>query len=118
MNDDMNLDDRDVHTEHCCAIDGCKYGDAACTVINRQKKQSYMCGRCEGWEYEAAEEESIRAAERVRVEPAIRADEAAKERERWAKEFDRRWLELFAKGYDDSRYDKAAYDLRANKGPT
>jgi len=38
----------DVHTEHCCVIHGCKYGDDNCTVANKTKKQSFECQFC--WE--------------------------------------------------------------------
>jgi len=34
---------KDVHTEHCCAIHGCKYGkDEECTVVIEAKKQNYV----------------------------------------------------------------------------
>lgn len=37
----------DVHTEHCCDMHGCKYGDdEACTVATRLKLQSHPCERC------------------------------------------------------------------------
>lgn len=36
---------RDVHTEHCCVVCGCKYGDQDCTVTNKLKKQSFECGQ-------------------------------------------------------------------------
>lgn len=43
--------DDDVHTEHCCLVCGCKYGDdykdedgfIACSVVSKRKKQSYPC---------------------------------------------------------------------------
>lgn len=38
---------RDVHTEHCCDIHGCKYGDPKCTVVSGEKAQSYLCEACE-----------------------------------------------------------------------
>jgi hypothetical protein len=47
---------KDVHTEHCCAIHGCKYGkDDECTVMLAAKKQEYIqsftCEACdEGWD--------------------------------------------------------------------
>lgn len=34
--------ERDVHTEHCCAEHGCKYSDKTCTVVSRQKVQSFL----------------------------------------------------------------------------
>lgn len=33
--------EKDVHTEHCCAIHGCKYGDTYCPVWLGRKKQSF-----------------------------------------------------------------------------
>ena len=36
----------DVHTEHCCVIHGCKYGDEDCTVTTGELKQSYPCEFC------------------------------------------------------------------------
>ena len=43
---------KDVHTEHCCALCGCKYGEdreeydgfKGCSVVNGAKKQSFPCG--------------------------------------------------------------------------
>lgn len=35
-----------VHTEHCCAIHGCKYGDESCPVVTGQKTQSFECEDC------------------------------------------------------------------------
>jgi hypothetical protein len=38
------LDDKDVHTEHCCEEHkACKYMDLDCTVATGQKKASYPC---------------------------------------------------------------------------
>lgn len=38
---------KDVHTEHCCSLCGCKYGDTDCPVVTGQKKQSHPCvGHC------------------------------------------------------------------------
>lgn len=35
----------DVHTEHCCATCGCKYGEPdGCSVCSGAKVQSYDCG--------------------------------------------------------------------------
>lgn len=36
----------DVHTEHCCIVHGCKYGDADCTVENGERRQSGPCEEC------------------------------------------------------------------------
>jgi hypothetical protein len=39
---------KDVHTEHCCKIHGCKYGkDDVCTVITDKAPQSFVCENCE-----------------------------------------------------------------------
>lgn len=38
---------KDVHTEHCCVIHGCKYGDDGCTVYSGEKEQSYPCEHCD-----------------------------------------------------------------------
>jgi hypothetical protein len=38
--------DKDVHTEHCCKVHGCKYGDETCSVVTGLKKQSYPCENC------------------------------------------------------------------------
>ena len=46
---------KDVHTEHCCARCGCKYGDDDCPVVLRKKRQSRKCGTlelCEGFDWE------------------------------------------------------------------
>lgn len=48
---------KDVHTEHCCANCGCKYGDDDCPVVLRKKRQSYKCGAhetCVGFDWERA----------------------------------------------------------------
>lgn len=47
---------KDVHTEHCCANCGCKYGEdeiispfdgtnIGCSVVSKQKPQSFPCGK-------------------------------------------------------------------------
>jgi len=41
---------KDVHTEHCCAIHGCKYGDSYCPVEKGKKPQSYLCESCHDME--------------------------------------------------------------------
>lgn len=33
----------DVHTEHCCAVCGCKYGRDDCPVFTRKLKASFTC---------------------------------------------------------------------------
>lgn len=38
---------KDVHTEHCCAIHGCKYGDDDCSVATGRKMQSFPCETCD-----------------------------------------------------------------------
>lgn len=38
---------KDVHTEHCCVLHGCKYGDEDCPVVTKIKPQSYRCERCD-----------------------------------------------------------------------
>ena len=35
-----------VHTEHCCEIHGCKYGDEKCPVFSGEKKRSFSCEDC------------------------------------------------------------------------
>lgn len=39
---------KDVHTEHCCILHGCKYGeeDYHCTVVSGRKPQSHPCQSC------------------------------------------------------------------------
>ena len=39
---------KNVHTEHCCAKHGCKYGeDATCPVVAGRSSQSYPCEHCD-----------------------------------------------------------------------
>ncbi len=40
--------EKDVHTEHCCAVPGhgCKYGDENCPVVTGRKPQSFVCETC------------------------------------------------------------------------
>jgi len=37
----------DIHTEHCCIVHGCKYGDDDCVVTTGKKRQSYPCECCD-----------------------------------------------------------------------
>lgn len=37
---------KDVHTEHCCSIHGCKYSDDDCPVATGKKVQSFPCEAC------------------------------------------------------------------------
>lgn len=39
-------DDTGVHQTHCCAIDGCKYGDKDCPVVSGEITQAYACEDC------------------------------------------------------------------------
>ncbi len=36
-----------VHTSHCCAAHGCKYGDMNCPVERKELAQQNLCERCE-----------------------------------------------------------------------
>jgi hypothetical protein len=41
------MSQKDVHTEHCCVLHGCKYGkDFFCTVVQKKKPQSFICESC------------------------------------------------------------------------
>ncbi len=48
----LETSQKDVHTEHCCLIHGCKYGydqfkcDKECTVATNKKQQSHPCEYC------------------------------------------------------------------------
>ena len=38
---------KDVHTEHCCILHGCKYNeDFNCPVVHARKPQSFICESC------------------------------------------------------------------------
>ena len=37
---------RDTHTEHCCEMHGCKYGETTCPVVLGVKPQSFPCETC------------------------------------------------------------------------
>jgi hypothetical protein len=39
--------EKNVHTEHCCVIHGCKYGDPNCPVEKGVLVQSIPCEYCE-----------------------------------------------------------------------
>jgi hypothetical protein len=41
--------DKDVHTERCCSVHGCKYGEdyQDCPVTSLRKPQSFPCEACE-----------------------------------------------------------------------
>ncbi len=38
--------EKNVHTEHCCVIHGCKYGDTDCPVERKIQRQSFQCEEC------------------------------------------------------------------------
>lgn len=38
---------KNVHTEHCCIVHGCMYGDDDCTVTTKKQPQSYPCESCD-----------------------------------------------------------------------
>lgn len=40
-------EDTDVHTEHCCRLHGCKYGDLDCPVETGVKAQTSWCEDCD-----------------------------------------------------------------------
>jgi hypothetical protein len=40
-------ENKDVHTEHCCVLHHCKYGDDDCPVVTGKKHQSFLCEDCE-----------------------------------------------------------------------
>ena len=52
---------RCVHTEHCCIMHGCKYGDGEfCPVKDGTKRQSYLCESCNPyWELTDAQETAM-----------------------------------------------------------
>jgi len=37
---------KNIHTEHCCVIHGCKYNNNDCPVDLGELKQSYPCESC------------------------------------------------------------------------
>lgn len=37
---------KDVHTEHCCVVHGCKYMSKDCSVVQKCHPQSYPCEQC------------------------------------------------------------------------
>jgi hypothetical protein len=41
------MSEKNVHTEHCCVIHGCKYGDPDCPVENRRQRQTHLCEWCD-----------------------------------------------------------------------
>lgn len=43
----------DVHTRHCCAKHGCKYGSSNCSVVNGEKEQEFPCEQCNEEQLEA-----------------------------------------------------------------
>lgn len=38
---------KDIHTEHCCIVHGCKYGEEDCTVMQKKQPQSHRCELCD-----------------------------------------------------------------------
>jgi hypothetical protein len=53
---------KDVHTEHCCVIHGCKYADDNCSVTMGKSKQSFPCESCEN---ESVYDRSERAMDKL-----------------------------------------------------
>lgn len=37
---------KDVHTEHCCILHGCKYDNEHCSVVTMEAGQSFPCETC------------------------------------------------------------------------
>lgn len=56
---------KDVHTEHCCAVHGCKYDTKECTVVTKKAVQSYPCEDCETTDF------GIRSEARVRPDGTV-----------------------------------------------
>ncbi len=48
MNKLIKNQEKNVHTEHCCVLHGCKYGDDNCPIWLGWQKQSYCCESCWG----------------------------------------------------------------------
>jgi hypothetical protein len=42
----MEENKKGVHTTHCCAVHGCKYGDHTCPVVTGEVEQTYPCQDC------------------------------------------------------------------------
>jgi len=52
---------QNVHTEHCCFIHGCRYGNnSACPVASGDQAQ--RCGICEECDYELTENDGLELA--------------------------------------------------------
>lgn len=43
--------ERNVHTEHCCLVHGCKYGNDECPVATKKQRQTHLCEMC-SWDSE------------------------------------------------------------------
>lgn len=53
----INMKKKCVHTEHCCRIHGCKYGDDDCPVWLGYKSQSYPCESCGTYYYSSSDDD-------------------------------------------------------------
>jgi hypothetical protein len=55
------MNQKDIHTEHCCIKHGCKYGDSdhECTVTSGRGKQSKPCMVCIDLEEEQENRKNI-----------------------------------------------------------
>lgn len=53
------MNNKCVHTEHCCQEHGCKYGDEDCPVVLLIKKQSFPCEECETQQNDMAPPEVV-----------------------------------------------------------
>ena len=65
---------RDVHTEHCCIVHGCKYCDDECTVESGRARQSYLCESCYAsvLDFEETEAEYLRVMELKKLMEYVR----------------------------------------------
>lgn len=66
-----------VHTEHCCRIDGCKYGDIDCPVYLGYKCQSFLCEQCTDSFDELTWSMTLKDLPKVRFDEFKRRREAA-----------------------------------------
>lgn len=89
---------KDVHTEHCCLVHGCKYGDSDCTVVAKIAPQSYVCEICGMDDISSLNELKLRHPEvfgmSKRYELIIQADENDADYVTSINEIDEETLEL------------------------
>lgn len=105
---------KDVHTEHCCYLHGCKYmGEDDCPVAAGEKPQSYACEQCYFELYEAGDWELAHL-----INDMITREREQRIRELWEIMEGSCWCHMdYGSQCDNQSHDIAQNALRELLGP-